>query len=238
VPLFVPMDASVARLWIGVFASGPDGKTVIEPGSASAELILSTTSTVTERLLQFTLVGGWEATFFAGGTYGLDAHVEIESARGALVSHPISAITLPAKLDCDHGLAVFGILSLRDPLVSVDVLEVDGQPTGIVLGDSVTVRIVLAATVIATAACDVAELTAVVHVDEFAFCGSGMAGDLDSDGAVDGTDLALLLGQWGPCAMKDACPADLNGDGSVNGIDLALLLAAWSPVVASPATME
>lgn len=228
VPLIVPMDAEVARLWIGAFAYGPDGQTSLEPGSASAELILSTTSTVMERYLRFTLAGGWEATFFAEGTYGLDARVEIESARGAFVSHHISEITLPAKLDCDHGLAVFGILSLRDPLIVMDVLEVEGKPTGIVLGESVTIRIVLSASVAAAGACDVAELTAVVHVDEFAFCGSSASGDLDRDGAVDGTDLALLLGQWGSCPLKGSCSADLDGNGIVNGLDLAILLGEWT----------
>ncbi|MBX3354439.1 MAG: hypothetical protein KF724_01930 [Phycisphaeraceae bacterium] len=48
--------------------------------------------------------------------------------------------------------------------------------------------------------------------------------DLDSNGQVDGTDLALLLGQWGASGS-----ADLNGDGTVDGADLALLLGDWGP---------
>jgi hypothetical protein len=51
--------------------------------------------------------------------------------------------------------------------------------------------------------------------------------DLNGDGDVDGFDLALLLGAWGPCKAGPACPADLDGNGVVNGIDLAMLLAAW-----------
>jgi hypothetical protein len=52
--------------------------------------------------------------------------------------------------------------------------------------------------------------------------------DLSSDGIVNGFDLALLLGAWGPCPMRDAaCAADLDGNGIVNGLDLAILLAAW-----------
>lgn len=50
--------------------------------------------------------------------------------------------------------------------------------------------------------------------------------DLNNDGEVDPTDLAMLLGSWGPC---DDCPADLNGDGEVGPFDLATLLAAWGP---------
>jgi hypothetical protein len=48
--------------------------------------------------------------------------------------------------------------------------------------------------------------------------------DLNGDGQVDGIDLALLLGAWGPGGGA----ADLNLDGQVNGFDLALLLGAWT----------
>ena len=49
-------------------------------------------------------------------------------------------------------------------------------------------------------------------------------GDLDADGSVDGIDLGILLGGWGP---GDG-PADLNLDGTVDGIDLGLLLGNWT----------
>jgi hypothetical protein len=49
--------------------------------------------------------------------------------------------------------------------------------------------------------------------------------DLNGDGQVSGLDLALLLGEWGPC--PGVCPADLNFDDEVNGLDLALLLGSW-----------
>ncbi|MBB47793.1 MAG: hypothetical protein CMJ33_04480 [Phycisphaerae bacterium] len=49
--------------------------------------------------------------------------------------------------------------------------------------------------------------------------------DIDADGAVNGTDLAILLGSWGICL---GCPADFNGDGVVDGIDLAILLGNWT----------
>jgi FixJ family two-component response regulator len=49
--------------------------------------------------------------------------------------------------------------------------------------------------------------------------------DLNGDGIVDGADLGLLLGEWGPCTA--ACDADFNMDGQVDGADLGLLLAAW-----------
>jgi hypothetical protein len=49
-------------------------------------------------------------------------------------------------------------------------------------------------------------------------------GDLNGDGAVDGSDLGVLLAAWG---TSDAL-ADLNDDGVVDGADLGVLLANWS----------
>lgn len=49
------------------------------------------------------------------------------------------------------------------------------------------------------------------------------AADLDCDGAVGASDVALLLGAWG-----SAGAADLDGDGTVGAGDLAALLGAWN----------
>ena len=46
--------------------------------------------------------------------------------------------------------------------------------------------------------------------------------DLDGDGTVSGSDLGLLLGNWGNPGQ-----GDLDGDGNVSGADLGLLLGAW-----------
>jgi hypothetical protein len=60
-----------------------------------------------------------------------------------------------------------------------------------------------------------------------------LEGDLNGDGHVNGMDLAILLGDWGPCLPGPpgfpamGCPADLNGSGIVNGLDLAILLGNW-----------
>ncbi len=48
--------------------------------------------------------------------------------------------------------------------------------------------------------------------------------DINNSGQVNGSDLAILLAQWGGIG-----PADLNFDGVVNGVDLAALLSAWGP---------
>lgn len=53
-------------------------------------------------------------------------------------------------------------------------------------------------------------------------------GDLNASGVINGLDLALLLGNWGPCRGGTIyCPGDFNGDNAVNGLDLALLLGEW-----------
>lgn len=48
--------------------------------------------------------------------------------------------------------------------------------------------------------------------------------DLDGNWVVNGADLAIVLGVWGPAPGS---PADLNQDGVVNGADLAIVLGAW-----------
>jgi hypothetical protein len=55
----------------------------------------------------------------------------------------------------------------------------------------------------------------------------GCPGDITGDGTVDATDLAMLLGAWGPCGPFGSVPADLLPDGSVDAGDLAILLGAW-----------
>ncbi|MBL9119882.1 MAG: hypothetical protein JNL80_08210 [Phycisphaerae bacterium] len=53
-----------------------------------------------------------------------------------------------------------------------------------------------------------------------------VVGDLDGDGQVTASDLAVLLGSWGANGVGIA--ADLNDDGIVNQLDLAVLLGVWS----------
>ena len=52
--------------------------------------------------------------------------------------------------------------------------------------------------------------------------GSSQSPDLNGDGTVDASDLAMLLADWGR-----ASDADLNGDGTVDRCDLDILLVVW-----------
>lgn len=54
--------------------------------------------------------------------------------------------------------------------------------------------------------------------------GGFVLGDLNCDGVVNGADITILLGTWGPCT---GCAADLNNDGVVNGADITVLLGNW-----------
>lgn len=51
--------------------------------------------------------------------------------------------------------------------------------------------------------------------------------DINHDEVVNGSDLAIVLGGWGPGGAFG--PADLNEDGTVDGSDLALVLGGWGP---------
>jgi hypothetical protein len=46
--------------------------------------------------------------------------------------------------------------------------------------------------------------------------------DVDGNGSVDASDLALLLGQWGTMGS-----ADIDGSGIVDAGDLAQVLSSW-----------
>ena len=53
------------------------------------------------------------------------------------------------------------------------------------------------------------------------------AADINTDGAVDASDLSLLLSLWGPCANALDCFADIDGNGAVDMSDLVAMLEAW-----------
>ena len=59
-----------------------------------------------------------------------------------------------------------------------------------------------------------------LRADESEVCSA----DVNGDGAVGPSDLAFVLGSWGPCV---GCPADFDDDGDVDAFDLAQVLGAW-----------
>jgi formylglycine-generating enzyme required for sulfatase activity len=63
-------------------------------------------------------------------------------------------------------------------------------------------------------------------------------GDIVQDARVDGIDLGVLLGYWGP---RNSAPlslaSDLNLDGYIDANDLGMLLAGWGPCPIPPFTV-
>ncbi|MGA1467062.1 MAG: hypothetical protein ACO38V_05430, partial [Phycisphaerales bacterium] len=59
----------------------------------------------------------------------------------------------------------------------------------------------------------------------------GCFGDLTGDGVIDGADLSVMLGFWGPCNIGFCETADLTGDGQIDGADLSVLLGGWGGCV-------
>jgi len=56
------------------------------------------------------------------------------------------------------------------------------------------------------------------------------AGDIFSDGIVNGGDLGVLLSYWGAATASPASRrCDIDGNGIVNGADMGILLAGWGP---------
>ena len=52
--------------------------------------------------------------------------------------------------------------------------------------------------------------------------------DLNEDGIVNGSDLAMLLNKWGSDSADEAClSSDIDGNGQVGGSDLSILLSKW-----------
>lgn len=56
-------------------------------------------------------------------------------------------------------------------------------------------------------------------------------GDLDGNGNVGASDIAILLGAFGApgCGGAACCPSDLDGDNDVDAADLSMLLGEYGP---------
>ncbi len=60
-------------------------------------------------------------------------------------------------------------------------------------------------------------------VSQVSVAGHACDADLDANGSVEASDLAIMLAAWG----SDVSNADLDRDGQVSGSDVALLLTSW-----------
>jgi len=106
-----------------------------------------------------------------------------------------------------------------DPLIAADLLDIDGDGNtteeAFELGRGGRIRRGSPEVCLPT-----------VDIGAFELQGYCAIGDFDEDGAVDGSDLGVLLGAWGTCAQTPCVP-DLNCDGEVDGADLGAFLGEW-----------
>ncbi len=77
---------------------------------------------------------------------------------------------------------------------------------------------------------------AVAALNSPSFADCGCSADVNGDSRVDGADIAVVLGYWGP-ASSGMPGADINADGTVNAKDLGMLLAEWGECLGPPSSV-
>jgi hypothetical protein len=195
---------------------------------ASASMTLSTIVIVTDRLLSFEGLGGWEAmrNGASAGSYALRA--EVIGDKGASASRTfLSAGPFPPLPEC-AGMSILGLIA-SEGAFTLDVLFNGDTPTGIHLNDKVTVRVTIECSAAATSACDEMEFGATVLVDEFHFCPAlGCEADTNGDDAVNADDLTAVILNWGACPTPpETCLSDVDNDGEVDVDDLIAVVLGW-----------
>jgi hypothetical protein len=178
------------------------------------------------------IVGG---TFNDGGTVDVSADgiawvtVPAVEADGGLPTLGFADVgpydVVPGEVPTDPARPVDPTIALADldGLTWPELLAVyDGTAggTSIDLADAGIASIRFVRIRVAADAPAVPEIDAIVAVRP----GAGPA-DLNGDGAVNGDDLGIMLGAWGPCS---GCAADLDRNGNVDGDDLGSLLGSWT----------
>lgn len=124
----------------------------------------------------------------------------------------------------------------EDPYPGLDsaIYYVDGAPTLIAtnsFGATQTGVLTISVEagqelVLAVRTADGIEGAGTLIIEDFEVSAAGAnAADLDRDGDVDSTDLAILLGDFG--CLEGCGISDMNQDGVVDSTDLALLLGAF-----------
>jgi hypothetical protein len=220
------MDSHVLLLQASAGANGAEGSS-----QASADLaVKSPPLLITHRYLTFVVAGGYEVISFGSAAANMEAEIEVTHLVQKQLQHQLGQLTFPAFPSCEWGISILGTFEQFEP-VSIDLFFVDGQPTGLVLGDTVELSIVLHCDTIASNACDEGLVFAALAVDEFQFCPvpqRSNPGDVNRDGAVNVDDLLEVINGWGECdAPPQFCAPDLTGDFIVDVDDLLIVINHW-----------
>lgn len=131
--------------------------------SATAQVELSTTATVSGRYLRYCLVGGFETILFAQGRACYDALVVISTSDGRMVKCPRVDFCFNTNFECEAGIAAIGAFLYECQCC-------DLAAGGIVVGDVVTIKVIWSTAVTASNECDIAEFGGTLCVDQFQFC--------------------------------------------------------------------
>jgi hypothetical protein len=200
-------------------ASGTVTVTTAAEGAQNASIVRTVTGTVlAHATASFSAAKPRTATTVTAEVAAHTAPIELTAAV-----HNLDADAFTARLDVD------GATGLTAPFSVIDAVEtgIHGtpatlrfgfDPAGLAAGTyTQTATIATSDEDLPGATSGALSLTLSVTVTA-----TGHPADLDHDGTVGGSDLAILLSQWG-----SAGSADFDGSGTVGGSDLATLLGAW-----------
>ncbi len=218
-----PLPPLEIDLFVNTAAIGAASGTATVTTSAEGAQNATITRTVTGTVLAHAVPSFSAAKPRSSTT--VSAEVEADGAPIELVAlvHNFDADAFTARLDVD------GASGLSAPFAVVDAVEtgIHGAPATLRFSFDPAGRAPGTYTQTATIATSDEDLPGATSGSlaltlSVTVAASGNPADLDGDGTVGGSDLAVLLSQWGGPGS-----ADLDGDGTVGGSDLAALLGAW-----------
>lgn len=238
----VTPDVNAASAWqadcVVIGFDALPGTTSFAPGFAVPAESQVTDDFVQCACVEFSSTGGPIAVIGVGGTpQAGDAHSQPNIIGGTLVSGPNVVInyfqSIHLELVNGNGTPAPSskVGAWNDPtgsLIRLDVFDLDGRLLESVQGgQGFFIGIEHPGIASATFVHVQVQGGAGFSLDDVSIGRRAGSADLNGDGIVDGADLGLLLGAWGPCPSS-CCAADLNLSGEVDGADLGLLLGAWS----------
>jgi hypothetical protein len=226
-----PMSGQAAVLTTSAYALGG------QPGVTNqslASITLITQTEVNSRFLVFDGFGSWEMLRAGAGTGTYEFRAEIEDAQGDIAARTFAILNSPPPMQCGMAMSILGVVAppQRNGPFALDALFNGQMPSGISLGDEVTLRLRLECSAGAvTAGCDETEFGIAVFVDNFRFCALPIGcPDFSGDGQVGVDDMLAVIAGWGACpASPQPCPVDTNLDGLVDVNDLLAVITNWGP---------
>ena len=218
-----PLPALEVDLFVNTASPGPATGTVTvttaAEGAQNATIVRTVTGTVlAHATASFSPAKPRTATTVTAEVAADAAPIELTASV-----HNLDADAFTARLDID------GATGLTAPFSTIDAVEsgVHGAPATLRFGFDPAGLAAGTYTQTATIATSDEDLPGATSGSlsltlSVTVTAAGSPADLDHDGTVGGSDLAILLSQWG-----SAGSADFDGSGTVGGSDLATLLGAW-----------